>query len=180
MISAAVIIMAENWVSKKTTEILETRLSDISFQRDLVNRIDKSVIGASYQSHVILGGTNSSPEHYVPIYVSGYNEARLYLQIAHNGADVRRSVEIYLDQIPIPISAEEIVSRPQLQKEINLTSYIKKSKDLGIHDQDERIHTLRFRINPTEKTKNSVSIKALINIHGLLRTPTVIDERQGN
>ena len=176
----AVITKAEDWISKTTTSAIEKQLSDPALKRYVINKLDSSIIGASYQSHFLLGGPNSPPEHYIPIYVSGSNEVKLYLQIVHDGADIRRNVEIFIDEIPLPLDQKEVVKEPRFQRNINLTSYIRKSKELGIHDQDEKIYTIRFRINPTQKTRNTVSVRALINVQGLLRAPNPDESEQGD
>ena len=159
----AVYIKANDWVEKSTNEYLKSEQAKKQIAIILDNAY-KSVVGASYQAHFVLGEETGTLQHSIPIYAMDSRDVYMYINMAHSGPDDLVNVGISVDGIGINFNTTET---EHITKKINLNKYIKEAKKNGIHNFNENILNVSFRADPTQKTRNIVSANVLINIKGL-------------
>lgn len=148
------------YIKKLTVELSQ---KDERFQQAIIASIkqcSQNIIGTSYKDHFWLGPKPHQNEHFFPIYVSKDQKVIVLIEIRHLGAGSESIISMYIDSEEIPI--RQNVST----QVINLTKYIEKVKDIGIHEFNENFHTISFRRISTESTDDLVSIKMLLNIFG--------------
>jgi hypothetical protein len=135
-----------------------------SFVNNVVDSLDKNIVGASYQSYFVIGPSKGSAEYYMPMYISGDNKAVLYLLAEHHGTGTYRKIDILVDQEKIDYDLSE---KKEISKNIELSDYIKATQKKGVHDFNENFHILWFRPVAGQNTDDTVTVKVLVNVLGL-------------
>lgn len=158
----AIKVSAEYWIKQKTLE----QIKKDEFIERVATELDRNLIGASYQAYFVIDPNSNQNEHFIPIYVSGESEVKLYLLAEHHGTGELRNVDIFIDDelVNFNLGKEKFI-----KKKIVLTEYLKESQKKGVHDFNENFHVLYFKSDATQKTDDIITVKALVNVLGLSR-----------
>jgi hypothetical protein len=160
----AALILAHDWVK---TEV-KRNVAEDGVKQQIIKNLKSDFVSLAFPSHFILSDDVHSLEQFIPIYVGNHkSKVDLFITVSHQGPQNQplRQIEVSIDSERVDIDG--LNREPRFKKNISLTSAIEKARKSGAHDFNDQIYTIGFRADPTQQTKDSVSISALIVAHGI-------------
>lgn len=163
-------------IAQKVTIEVKNQINLQWAKDEFIKNLKNDVIGFSYQAYFMLGSETGKTSYYIPIYFREQNnDVKLYLDVTHIGTldEEYSKIGIFLDgkEIPVIMDNKEVL---KVRKD-NIKITIPLNKKSGIetkgvdpYDFDGNVHTVEFRIVPSNRKIDTVSIKALINISGVV------------